>query len=315
MDQMKSIFKFSLVLLFIGVSFTSCKKDGGVLTDPVITVEAQTLLNVAYGSHALQKMDVYLPANRNANTSLIIFVHGGSFIAGDKSDFTYLVKELVRANFAVLNVNYRLVDATGLYDTPVKHLESAVKIKDQVTDIGTIVNYAISKAKEWKISETKMALAGHSAGATLSLLYSYDALNTNKIKAVANLAGSLDHTFLDIPFYNFLLPQAYLEAGYRYTGYEIGPTTDPHYRAISPLYVANASQKIPTLTVFPELNDVNGLPKQNRATFDAFTVKLNSLGVPNKFVQVAGADHEFSKMGNVEVVLKETIDYFNVNLK
>ncbi|MBP8067329.1 MAG: alpha/beta hydrolase [Pedobacter sp.] len=312
---MKSIFRIVLVIFFLGVSFTSCKKDAPVITNPVIKVEAQTVLDVSYGSHPLQKMDVYLPANRSSATNVIIFVHGGSFISGDKSDFTFLVKELVRANFAVLNVNYRLVDATGLFDTPVKHMESAVKIKDQVTDISSIVNYALSKAKEWQVSETKLALAGHSAGATLSLLYGYDVLNTNKVKAIANLAGALDQTFLDIPFYNFLIPSVFLEAGYRYTGYEVGPTTDPYYRAISPLYVANASQKIPTLTVFPELNDVNGLPKQNRATFDAFTLKLTSLGVPNKFVQIAGADHEFSKAGNVDIVLKETVDYFNATLK
>jgi len=312
---MKSIFKINLVVLFLATSLTSCKKDGPVLTDPVIKVEAQTLLDVSYGSHPSQKMDVYLPANRTSATSVVIFVHGGSFIEGDKSYFTSLVKELVRANFAVLNVNYRLVDATGLYDIPVKHLESAVKIKDQVADMATIVNYAIAKAKEWKVSETKLAMAGHSAGATLSLLYSYDAINTNKVKAVANLAGALDQTFIDIPFYNFLLPQGVLEAGYRYTGYEVGPTTDAYYRAISPLYMANANQKVPTLTVFPELNDVNGLPKQNKPTFDAFTARLNNLGVPNKFVQIAGADHEFSKAGNVDLVLKETIDYFNVNLK
>ena len=309
---MKSIFKIALVLLFLG---TSCKKDAPVITDPVLKVEAQTLLDVSYGSNPFQKMDVYLPANRSSITSVIVFVHGGSFISGDKSDFTALVKELVRANFAVLNVNYRLVDASGLFDTPVKHMESVVKIKDQVTDISSIVNFALSKAKEWQVSETKLALAGHSAGATLSLLYGYDALNTNKVKAIANLAGALDQTFLDIPFYNFLLPPAYLEAGYRYTGYDVGPTTDPYYRAISPLYVANAGQKIPTLTIFPELNDVNGLPKQNRATFDAFTSKLTSLGVPNKFVQVAGANHEFSKAGNIDIVLKETVDYFNATLK
>lgn len=310
----KFINSFAFVFL-ITSSLISCKKDGGALTDPLINIQAETLLNISYGSHALQKMDVYLPANRNTNTSVIIFVHGGSFISGDKSDFSSLVKELVKANFAVLNVNYRLVDATGLYDTPVKHLESAVKIKDQVTDLSSVVNFAISKAKEWKVSETKMALAGHSAGATLALLYSYDAINTNKIKAVANLAGSLDHTFLDIPFYNLLLPDTYQEVGYRYTGYEVSSVNDSYYRAISPLYVANANQKIPTLTVFPELNSVNGLPKQDRATFNAFTIKLNSLGVPNKFVPVVGADHEFSKAGNVEIVLKETIDYFNANLK
>jgi alpha/beta superfamily hydrolase len=85
------------------------------------------------------------------------------------------------------------------------------------------------------------------------------------------------------------------------------------HRAISPLYVANANQKIPTLNVFPELNAVGDLPKQDRATFDAFTAKLNSLNVPNKFVQIAGADHEFTS--KFSLVLKEVVDYFNANLK
>ncbi|MGF1926220.1 MAG: alpha/beta hydrolase, partial [Bacteroidia bacterium] len=80
---MRLVFKFTLVLLVLASTFSSCKKDEAVLVDPKITVEAQTLLDVAYGSHAQQKMDVYLPANRDANTSLVIFVHGGSFISGD----------------------------------------------------------------------------------------------------------------------------------------------------------------------------------------------------------------------------------------
>jgi acetyl esterase/lipase len=312
---MKIIAKTTFALLLLLFTFSACNKDSGLLTDPIITIEAQTLMDVPYGNNAAQKMDVYLPANRSQNTSLIIFVHGGSFVGGDKSYFTYLVKELVRANFAVLNVNYRLVNATGLYTTPVRHLQSSIKIKDQVADIATIVNYAIDHAKEWQVSESKIGMAGHSAGATLSLLYAYDLINTNKVKAVVNLAGALDQTFVDIPYYYYYLSESALEAGYRYTGYNAGATTDVYYRAISPIYVANSTQKIPTLNVFPELNDVNGLPKQDRATFDAFTSKLNSLNIPNKFIQVAGADHDFSKFGNTEIVLTETMAYFKANLK
>ncbi|SFG67074.1 alpha/beta hydrolase [Pedobacter insulae] len=313
---MKHVFRRSLVLFIVASSFLTCKKGNKIITDPVIKVEAATFTDVSYGSNPHQKMDVYLPANRSASTNLIIFVHGGSFIEGDKSDFTSLVKELVRANFAVLNINYRLVDATGLYDNPVKHLESAVKIKDQIADVASVVNYALSKAREWEVSETKLGIAGHSAGATLALLYSYDNRNTNKVKAVVNLAGSLDQTFADIPpFMLQFLPDYILEAGYRYTGYTVATENDQHYKAISPLFVANSNQKVPTLTVFPENNEVGDLPKQGRSTFDAFTNKLNSLGIPNKFVQLQGADHGFTKMGNVDAVLKETIAYFNANLK
>jgi acetyl esterase/lipase len=308
---MKKLYRVFLLVALITTVLTSCKKDD----EEVITAEAKTLLDVAYGTGAQHTVDVYLPANRSTNTSVIIFVHGGAFISGDKVDFNSLVKELVNANFAVVNANYTSVDPTGINSTPPQHLESKIKVKDQVTEMSSIVDLVRSKAKEWNVSRDKIGMAGHSAGATLSLLYGYDARNTNKVKAIVNIAGSLDLTYVDIPFYEFLIPKRYLELGYRYTGYEVGPTTDVHYRAISPLYVANANQKIPTLSIFPEFNDVNGLPKQGKATFDAFTAKLNSLGVPNKFVQIAGADHEFSKPGNVSAVLKETIEYFNVNLK
>ena len=294
--------------------FTSCKKEIQESINPQISTPSKDILDLAYGGNAAQKMDVYLPASRNTNTKIIIFIHGGSFIEGDKSDFTTLVKELVKQDFAVVNINYRLVDKTGLYDSPSLHLESAVKIKDQVSDVSLAVDYVIAKAKEWQVSESKVAIAGHSAGATLALLYTYDARNSNKVKVVANLAGALDQTFSDIPdFILQILPDYILEGGYRYTGYEVKQANLVHYRAISPIYVANADKKVPTLTVFPEFNAVGDLPKQDIFTFNAFTNKLNSLNVPNKFVQIAGADHQFTL--KINLVLKEVVDYFNSNLK
>lgn len=279
-----------------------------------ISIESKTMLDVAYGNDPKQKMDVYLPTNRSNQTPIVIFAHGGSFISGDKGMFTAMVKELVRADFAVLNINYRLVDGSGLNQNPVKRVKSEIKVLDQVDDIGAVVDYAIAHAEDWQVSKSKVALAGHSAGATLALLYAYGAENTQKVKAVANLAGSLDQTFIDIPLYFIFLPDYVLEAGYRYTGYTASSVNHVYYQAISPMYVANDQRKIPTLNIFPEFNEVGDLPKQNRKTFDAFTAKLNTLNVPNKFVEVAGANHEFSKIGNLDVVLKETIAYFTANL-
>ena len=307
---MKISFKLNYFFFCLLIVFSSCKKEEPKKTNPEVFIAAKDILNLSYGSDDLQKMDVYLPTNRTANTKLIVFIHGGSFIEGDKSDFTVLVKELVRENFAVVNLNYRLVNKIGLNNTPPLHLESVVKIKDQVSDVSLAVDYVLTHAKEWQVSENKIAIAGHSAGATLALLYAYDVRNTNKVKAVANLAGALDQTFSDI---TSPLSSSILEQGYRYTGYSADLINDNHYKAISPLYVANADRKIPTLTVFPEKNSVGDFPKQDRPTFDAFTAKLNSLNVPNKFVQIAGADHLFTFRFNL--VLKEVVDYFNANLK
>jgi acetyl esterase/lipase len=295
--------KFASVI-FLLLLTAACKKSEST------PLEAEVLTNVSYGDNSSQKMDVYLPAKRTNDTKVVVFIHGGSFIGGDKSEYTALVEELYRRNFAVANINYRLVDGSGLETNPITHKKSTVLIQDQVNDVSAAVNYIISKAKDWQVSNTKIAVVGHSAGATLSLLYAYGNQNSGKVKAVANLAGALDQTFTDIPNYN-LLPAQIIELGYRYTGYEVNLANEAFYKAVSPLYVANASQKINTLTIFPENNVVGQFPKQNRATFDAFTNRLNQLGVPHKFVQIAGADHSFTTTGSIQLVFLELLAFLN----
>ncbi len=308
---MKKILLGSLICLFL----LSCKKEGEIKADH-ITIDSKTLLDVAYGNDPLQRMDVYLPTNRTLETPVIVFIHGGSFIEGDKGDFSSMVRELVRNDFAVVNMNYRLVDGTGLDRSPVQRRNSAIKVKDQVSDVALVVDEVLKQAGSWHVSKDRVGLAGHSAGATLALLYSYDEQNTQKVKAVANLAGALDQTFIDLPYMVYYsLPRAVFEAAYRYTGYEVTAANEVHLREISPMYKANSNRKVPTLNVFPEKNDVNGLPKQDRATFDRFTQQLLQLGVPNRFVEVAGADHHFSRIGNFTTVLNETVGFFEQQLK
>lgn len=308
MRNFKVVFLNIILLLF----FISCDKND----QPAYQVEAQakTMLDVAYGSDAKQKMDVYLPANRTSNTGIIILVHGGSFIGGDKSEFTSQAKYLATKGYAVLNVNYRLVNGTGLSTQamPVR-LESEVKVKDQVTDMSSIVDYAMTNAKEWVSNADRIVMIGHSTGASLSLLYSYDKRNINKIKAVSNLAGPLDFVFSNIPNWQFLPPLLF-EAGYRYTGYEISLENEAYYKEISALSVANADRKIPTLNVLPENNDLQGLPKQDITTYNTFRARLNELKVPNQFFYVVGANHFFSQTGKWQQVLDASVLYFNTTL-
>ena len=308
MKNFKIVFLNIAFLLF----FASCDKS-----DPPayqVEAEAKTILDVAYGSDPKQKMDIYLPANRTSNTGIIILVHGGSFIGGDKNEFNAQAKYLATSGYAVLNVNYRLVNGLGLspQSVPVR-LESEVKVKDQVSDMSSIVDYAIANAKGWVTNADRIVMIGHSAGASLSLLYSYDQRNMNKVKAVSNLAGPLDFVFSNIPNWQFF-PRFLFEAGYRYTGYEISLENEAYYKEISALSVANAQRKIPTLNVLPENNDLQGLPKQDITTYNAFRARLNELNVPNQFFYVVGANHFFSQTGKWQQVLDASVLYFNTTL-
>ncbi|TCC94510.1 alpha/beta hydrolase [Pedobacter frigiditerrae] len=276
--------------------------------------EAEIILDLSYGTDPKQVMDVYLPPNRTSNMATIILIHGGSFIGGDKSQYTNAAKYLASSGFAVLNVNYRLVDATGVYNLPNPvHKESAVKLKDQVADVSAAVDFAIAHAKQWVISGSRLSIAGHSAGGTLGLLYAYGDKNANKVKAVSNLAGALDLVFTNFSGWQ-VFPSYIVEGGYRFTGFEISLANETAYKEISPLYFANENKRVPTLNVFPQNNIVEGLPLQDKAIYDKFTDRLHVLKVPNELYYVKGADHAFSKSIHMQEVLDKSVSFFNENL-
>lgn len=137
------------------------------------------MMNVAYGSDPAQKMDVYLPADRNAGTTkVIVLIHGGGWNQGDKSDFTAFVDTLKRRlpGYAVFNLNYRL--ATG----------SSNLFPTQENDIRSAIDFIYNKRTEYGISD-KFVLVGASAGAHLALLQGYKYETPVKVKAIIDFFG------------------------------------------------------------------------------------------------------------------------------
>src|ERR1043165_4258785 len=100
------------ILFFLLSAFVlaSCQKSIDTVS------QDQAFLNVSYGSDTAQRMDVYLPASRSADTTkAIVFIHGGAWNSGDKSELTQYVTSLKKRlpNYAVFNINYRLASTTG----------------------------------------------------------------------------------------------------------------------------------------------------------------------------------------------------------
>ena len=85
---MKRIQKLFFASLFLAHYF-GCSKDNPEeqtqTTDPEI-VDAYEALNVSYGPDENQVFDIYLPENRTHTTKILILIHGGSWISGDKMD-------------------------------------------------------------------------------------------------------------------------------------------------------------------------------------------------------------------------------------
>lgn len=62
----------------------------------------------AYGEHPRQRMDVYFPDNSGSDRPVLLFLHGGGFIRGDKADRANVGWWGARQGFVTALANYRL---------------------------------------------------------------------------------------------------------------------------------------------------------------------------------------------------------------
>ena len=168
-------------LLILGLLFTlSCSTDNEIIVEPL---EEISYFDLTYGSNIDQNFDIHLPASRDLNTPVIILVHGGSWLGGDKSDMDLFVSniKISMPEFAIANINYQLLTLTKN-----KH-------PTQINDIEQFLIELKDKSVEYQISNDYYFL-GVSAGGHLSLLFSYTKNTNNNIKTVCSIVGPTNFT-------------------------------------------------------------------------------------------------------------------------
>lgn len=111
--------------------------------------------NVKYGPHERNVLDLW-NAKSEQPTPLVVFIHGGGFRAGDKSNVNpALLQGCLKAGISVAAINYRLSQHAPF---PAPMLDSARAIQ-----------FLRSKAKEWHLDPKRIGATGGSAGAGISL--------------------------------------------------------------------------------------------------------------------------------------------------
>ncbi|WP_338226205.1 alpha/beta hydrolase [Algoriphagus confluentis] len=110
-------------------------------------------------------MDVYLPAGRSReNTPLLVYIHGGAWIDGDKSEFLQFkpVLDNLFPEYALVSVNYRLFD----------FITGNNKFPTQEADIISVFDFINENLADWNISD-RIVISGASAGGHLALQHAY----------------------------------------------------------------------------------------------------------------------------------------------
>jgi arylformamidase len=133
-------------------------------TEPTQAQLPPTHAEVSYSTHDACKLDIWI-AEGEGPRPLLVYIHGGGWVAGDKKRKTSHVKPYLEKGISYAAINYR--------HTPQHPLPAPVH------DAARAIQFLRSKASEWNIRKDRVALTGGSAGACTStwLLYHDDLAN------------------------------------------------------------------------------------------------------------------------------------------
>jgi arylformamidase len=110
-------------------------------------------VELRYGAHPRQRVDVFRGAEAPDAAPLLAFVHGGYWQALDKETFAFLAAPFVEQGVVFATVEYRLAPE--------------VSVPDVVADVRAGVAELARRAEELRADPRRITVVGHSAGGHL----------------------------------------------------------------------------------------------------------------------------------------------------
>ena len=234
------------------------------------------------------KLDIYHPKALKKEAPLIIFIHGGAWEKGKKSNVLHYLISYAQKGYITATIQYRL--------------SGVAKYPAQLLDVSDAVQWLKSHAKEYNINVQKIAIAGGSAGAHLAMQYAYtnssnsvddNGIPTN-VQAVINIYGPSDLT-TEIAKKEKRVHRLFGKT------YEEAPEM---YKKASPIAYVNKNSP-PTISFHGTLDELvpYGQSKKLHETLKAF-------GVPSYYHELQGWPHAMDLSAKVFSYIQYHIDIF-----
>ena len=236
--------------------------------------------DVRYGDGDMNVMDIFIPkdAYERGESGCVMFIHGGSWSGGDKAEEAARCRLLASRGYIAVTVNYTLwsEDNADEYNVSLvlNELDLALEtVKDFAAERGIIIERA--------------ATSGYSAGAHLSMLYSFSrgAEAPMEIVFTSNMAGPAD-----------ISPEVWGEdmtvrVAKRLTGIDIAPEAlksgeyDTLLDSVSPVTFIDANTP-PTIVMHGGKDKT--VPVENA---ESLINKLEEYSVLHDYVYLKNSDH------------------------
>jgi acetyl esterase/lipase len=179
-----------LTLLAVGTGLEKLADLEPEIPDSIEVIKDVEYKNV--NGKSLQ-MDFYRPKNISEPLPLLVFIHGGSWKSGKRSDYLVYLVSFAEKGYMTATISYRLL-RDSLYPAAVE-------------DVADAVYWLFRNGENYGYDPGRIALIGGSAGAHLAMLAGYGWGNKNteskspnsttgehRIKAVVNIYRPADLT-------------------------------------------------------------------------------------------------------------------------
>jgi len=222
------------------------------------------------------KFDLFIPLDKYKNEldkngyPLVIYVHGGGWVGGDKTVFDQVggLVRLIKAGYAVASINYHLAPD---YNYPV-----------QLADVEQAIVFLRHESEKYKLNTSRIGLMASSAGGQIAA--QYVSLNTNpntKVDALALVAPATD-----------LYSDTWSHGMKQYIKKLLNGKSTAS--AASP--INNISNNLPPIYIVQGEKDTTVKPAQTQAYVD----KLKAAGKIVELLMVTGAGHDFNSATPIE---------------
>ncbi len=127
--------------------------------------------DISYDTHERSVVNIYVPdgATKKSYNACILYIHGGSWSDGDKSDMKSMCEEYVNKGYITATMSYRL------------HAEgNGITAIDMLEDIDNCIKRIKTFSDENGLNIQKICTSGYSSGAHISMLYNYAYTNPEK---------------------------------------------------------------------------------------------------------------------------------------
>jgi len=140
--------------------------------------------DLQYGTDQSEELvlDAYQPSAASSPAPILIIIHGGGWVQGDKAEYEPFARALAAVGFVVFDINYSL------------DLSRSPAYPREVRDAQTALAWVQKHAGQFNGDTSRIGVAGGSAGGYLAAMLGNQANSSDSrtVRAVVSLSGPMD---------------------------------------------------------------------------------------------------------------------------